>query len=89
VRSLDYFLVPVTADQRSIALRVAHALRDRGHSVAYALRDQGVAKQMKVAAREGARTVLVLGPDELERGAVVARDMESGEEREIPIGELT
>ncbi len=87
-RSVEYFLVPVTAEQRPVALRLAHALRDRGHSVSYALRDQGVGKQMKGAAKEGARTVLVLGPDELERGCVVARDMSTGDEREVTLAEL-
>jgi histidyl-tRNA synthetase len=56
--------------------------------VAYTLTDRGVGKQMKAAAREGARTVLILGPEEMERGHVLARDMESGEEREIPLSEL-
>ena len=87
--SLDYFVVPVTEAQRDEALRVAHALRDEGHSVAYALREQAVGKQMKAATKEGARTVLVLGPDEMEAGTIVARDMESGEERTISRSELT
>jgi hypothetical protein len=30
----------------------------------------------------------VLGPEELERGCVVARDMSNGEEREIALTEL-
>ena len=87
-RSVEYWVVPVTGDQRATALRVAHELRDRGHSVAYALKEQGVGKQMKAAAREGARTVLVLGPDELERGCLVARDMATGTEQEIPLTEF-
>jgi histidyl-tRNA synthetase len=88
-RAVDYFVVPVTEEQRGEALRLAHALRDRGHSVSYSLKGQGVGKQMKTASREGARTVLVLGPEELERGCVVARDMSNGEEREIALSELT
>jgi histidyl-tRNA synthetase len=87
-RSVDYYLVTVGPEQRAEALRVAHALRDRGRSVAYGLREQGVGKQMKTAAREGAREVLILGPDELARGCVVARDMASGEEREVRVEEL-
>lgn len=87
-RAVDYFVVPVTEEQRGEALRLAHALRDRGHSVSYSLKEQGVGKQMKTASREGARTVLVLGPEELERGCVVARDMANGEEREIALTEL-
>ena len=87
--ALDYFIVPVGAEQRSQALAIAHALRDRGHSVAYALREQGVGKQMKSATKEGANKVLVVGPDELERGCVVERDMSSGQEREVPLADLT
>jgi histidyl-tRNA synthetase len=86
---LDYFVVVVTAAERPAALQVAHALRERGHSVAYALRDQSVGKQMKAASRDGARTVLVIGPDEVERGALVARDMATGEEKDVPLAELT
>jgi histidyl-tRNA synthetase len=86
---VDYFVVPVTPEQRPETLRIAHLLRDRGHSVAYALRDQAVGRQMKAATREGARTVLVLGPDELAAGTIVARDMKSGEERSIPLSELS
>ena len=88
-RSLDYFVVAVSAEQRGEALRIAHALRDRGSSVAYTLKEQGVAKQLKAADREGAREVLIVGPDELARGYVVAKDMGSGGEREIALAELT
>lgn len=87
-RSVDYFIVPVTPEQRPDALRIAHVLRDRGYGVVYALKDQAVGKQMKAAAKEGARTVLVLGPDDVARGCVVARDMSTGEERDIPLSEL-
>ena len=87
-RSVDYFLVPVTAEQHHEVLRIAHALRDRGRSVAYALREQAVGKQLKAAGREGAREVLIVGPEELERGCVLARNMSSGSEREVAIGEL-
>jgi histidyl-tRNA synthetase len=87
-RAIDYFVVPVTGEQRGEALRIAHVLRERGSSVAYTLKDQGVTKQLKVAGREGAREVLIVGPDELARGCVVARDMASGKERELPLTEL-
>ena len=82
-RSLDYFLVAVSGEEYPAVLRLAHQLRDQGHSVAYGLRQQGVAKQMKAAAREGANTVLIIGPDELANGTVLVRDMTSGEQREV------
>ena len=87
-RSLDYFIVVVSGEQRREALRIAHALRERGSSVAYALKEQGVTKQLKTAGREGAREVLIVGPDELARGCVVVREMASGREREVPLAEL-
>ena len=80
-RAVDYYLVIVGEEERTEALRIATRLRAAGHSVAYGLREQGVGKQMKAAAKEGARQVFIVGPDELARGSVMARDMVTGEER--------
>ena len=80
-RHLDYFIVVIGEEQRPLSLELAHRLRDRGHSVAYGLKEQGVRKQFKAAETEGAREVLILGPDEVAAGQVVVRDMASGEER--------
>ena len=88
-RTLDYFVIAVSVEQRGEALRIAHTLRDMGNSVAYTLKEQGVTKQLKTAGKEGAKVVLIVGPDELARGCVVARDMVSGSEREIALSELT
>lgn len=87
-REIDYFIVPVGQEQRQEALRIAHALRDRGHTVEYGLREQTVGKQMKAASREGAREVVIVGPDELARGCVLLRNMTSGDERELALAEL-
>lgn len=87
-RCVDYFVVSVGAEQKPEALRLAHELRERGRSVVYALRDQSVRKQFKAAETEGARWVLVLGPEETARGVVVLRDMVEGTEREVPSAEL-
>lgn len=86
---IDYFMVAVTPGEQRETLRIAHALRERGHSVAYSLREQSVGKQMKAASREGAKTVLLLGPEEVERGVILARDMKTGEEVNMPLSELT
>ena len=87
--ALDYFIVTVSEEQRHEALRLAHALREKGHRVSYALRQQSLGKQMKAASREGTREVLIVGPEELNRGCVVARDMASGTERELELADLT
>ncbi len=87
-RSVDYFLVPIGDAQWLPALGLAHGLRERGRSVVYALREQSVRKQLKAAETEGARWVVVLGPDEAARGVVVLRDMAVGTEREVPTEDL-
>ncbi|MHB1192408.1 MAG: histidine--tRNA ligase [Longimicrobiales bacterium] len=87
-RQVDYFLVSIGEEQRPRALALAHELRERGRSVAYALRDQSVRKQFKAAETEGARRVLVLGPDEAADGVVVMRDMSDGSERRVRPAEL-
>ncbi len=88
-RSVDYFMVVIGEEQRPAALRIAHRLRDAGRSVAYELRGRSVRKQFKSAETEGATTTLVLGPEEVAEGVVVARDMATGQERRVSPEELT
>ena len=87
-RAVDYFVVPVTPRERAMALRVASGLRAKGHSALYPLKPQSVRRQLKSAGSEGARWVVVLGPDEVGRGEAVVRDMESGSEDVVPLGTL-
>jgi histidyl-tRNA synthetase len=84
----DAVLIAITPDERPAMLRLAHRLRDAGWAVAYALQHQGVGKQFKQASALGARRTIVLGPDEVRDGLVVVRDMESGEERRVPLDSL-
>jgi histidyl-tRNA synthetase len=84
----DYYVVTITAEERPLMRRIARTLRGRGHSVLYALRQAGVGKQFKEADTRGARRVIILGPEEAARGVAVLRTMGTGEEREIPLGQL-
>ena len=81
-------MVSVSAEERPRALELAHALRARGRSVTYSLRKQSVGKQFKMAAAQGARAVIVLGPAELERGVAIVRDMTSGEQCDVDLEKL-
>ena len=85
---LDYFIVRIDAEQRGLAMTVAHALRDRGSRVAYTLREQSVRRQFAAAGNRKALEVIVLGPDEIARGVATVRDMSSGEEREVALADL-
>jgi histidyl-tRNA synthetase len=85
---VDYYLVAVTPEERPDLLRLAHALRDAGHSVDYSFRHQGVGKQLKSAAAVGARRAVILGPDELAQGVAVVRDMATGAEERVALAEV-
>ena len=43
--------------------------------------------QMRAAEKADCRFVAILGPDEVSKGLVKLKDMESGEESEIPVSE--
>jgi histidyl-tRNA synthetase len=87
-REVDVFIVAIGDDLRPLARRLARSLRDGGRSVTTPLRSLSVRKQFQAASAEGAREVLVLGPEEVARGAVVVRTMTDGSEREVPLREL-
>jgi histidyl-tRNA synthetase len=82
---VDDYVIGVTAEDRSEVLRLVHTLRDAGRSVDYSLRPLGVGKQLKAASALGAKRALILGPEELAAGVVVAREMATGHEKRIPI----
>lgn len=84
-REIDLFIISVDETQRLLTLQMAHAQRERGVRVLYSFREQGVGKQFKVAGAVGAKEVVVLGPEEVERGIVSVRNMSSGEEREVAL----
>jgi histidyl-tRNA synthetase len=45
-------------------------------------------KRMQKASASGARFAIILGDDELDRGEVALKDLETGEQRPVPIAEL-
>ena len=87
-REVDVFIVPIRPEQRDLALRIAQAQRERGRSAVYALREQSVRKQFQAAEAAGARSVVILGPDEVDRGRAMVRNMASGDEEERALDEL-
>jgi histidyl-tRNA synthetase len=71
-------------DQAADSLRLAQELRSAGVSVVAALQADKLGKQLKEADQKGARYALVLGPDELARGEVVVKQLNTGEQRSVP-----
>lgn len=72
-------------DEASVseALALARALRQRGLRVDLYPEAHKLGKQFKYAAVRGIPFVVVLGPDEKERGEVSVKDMRTGEQRAV------
>ena len=66
----------------------AGELRSAGARVAIDFGEKKLADQIKTAAKHKIPYLIVLGPDELASGTVKLRDLDSGEERDLPRGEV-
>ncbi len=65
------------------AFEISEALRDKGLTVDMDVMGRGLRAQLKSADRIGALLTVIVGENELERGIVIVRDMESGEQSEV------
>ncbi len=81
--SLDAFVVDGLGGGRD-ALVLTQELREAGLKVDRAYGGRSVKAQMKAADRSDAAYGVILGPRELERGEVGVKDLESGEQVEVP-----
>ncbi|MGI6364930.1 MAG: histidine--tRNA ligase [Bacillota bacterium] len=73
------------ADQ---AIAIAHRLRQGGCSIQYDLLGKGFKAQFKQADRNNCRWALIMGPDDLDNGRALLRDLETGEQRELALESL-
>jgi histidyl-tRNA synthetase len=84
-RRLDAVVFAFGDEQRAAAVRVASDLRARNQSVELVLGDSRLKRVLADADRAGARRVYLLGPDEVGRGEVLIRDLQTGEQSSEPI----
>ncbi|MGH8722642.1 MAG: ATP phosphoribosyltransferase regulatory subunit [Burkholderiales bacterium] len=86
--AVDYFIIAWTDAEQPLQRRVAALLRARGASVLYPLKRTSMSRQLKEADARGARRVVLLGPDEVAAGVARVREMDTGEERNVPLDVL-
>jgi histidyl-tRNA synthetase len=80
-------LVPIGEEAETFMLRLAEDLRDAGVPVDLGY-SGNIQRRMRRADRIGARAAVLLGDDELVRGAATLRDLDSGEQSEVPLDAL-
>ena len=83
------YVVAVTPEDRPHVLRLADSLRRENLGrVDLDYREKSPKAQFKEAGKTGARTCVVLGPDEREAGVAVLRNMDTREESSVSFAEL-
>jgi len=80
----DVYIVAVGERAAGEAVGMAASLRSR-RSVELDHQGRSMKAQMREAGKLGARLVIILGDDELERGVAGVKDMETGEQVEAPL----
>jgi len=80
-------VIPIGDEAEKTALSVTQGLRRAGFAVDLGF-SGNLGKRMKRANALGARAAVILGGDELARGAAAVRDMDSGEQAEVPLTTL-
>ncbi len=80
-------VIPVGSAQRTQALVITQRLRKSGLHVDLGY-SGNVKKRLNRANKANARAAILLGEDELAKGVVTLRDMETGEQSEAPLASL-
>ena len=84
-RRVDAVVFAFGDEQRPAAIRLATRLRGEGQSVELLLRPMRLRRALQDADRIGASRIYMVGSDEMARGVVKVRDLQSGEERDEPL----
>lgn len=80
-------LVPMGADAELKAQTLAQTLRRAGHVVELGY-GGNMKRRLQRANKVNARAAIILGEDELKRAAAAVRDLDSGDQQEIPLERL-
>ncbi|WP_338729938.1 histidine--tRNA ligase [Haladaptatus sp. DJG-WS-42] len=82
--STDYYILKV-GDTRKEAARIARALREQGHVVESDVSSRSFGAQMGYADSINAKTVVIVGEQDLANDEVTLKDMESGDQVQVPV----
>lgn len=85
--SCELYIAPMEDAARPEAMRLANLLRKNGSRVEYDLANRTFKAQMKYADKLGAEYLLVLGSNELETKQAKLKNMKTGEQLPISLGD--
>lgn len=86
-KTCDLYIATMGENAVKKALSMVSALRDEGFFVEYDLVERGLKPQMKYADKIGAKFVIVLGDNEIESGEAKLKNMATGDQTDISLGD--
>ena len=86
-KTCDLYIATMGDGAVKKALSMTTALRGEGFFVEYDLVERGLKPQMKYADKIGAKFVIVLGDNEIESGNAKLKNMATGEQTDITLGD--
>lgn len=81
-------LVPLGKPAETMALQLARSLRHAGYHIELGY-SGNMSRRLQRANKIKARAAVIVGDNEIERQAATVRDLDSGEQVEVPLAELT
>jgi histidyl-tRNA synthetase len=83
-RTLDYYVVPISAELLDEAVKLTASLRTKGFTSAFSYKAAGLSKQLKNASEQNAKFCVIIG-DEFKAGNIVVKDMATGQQQTVSV----
>ena len=83
----DFYVAVLDDSCRDAAFGLAQDLRRAGFAGTMGYESRSMKATMRQAGKSNARFTLIIGGNELASGTVIIKNMESGEQREVPVAE--
>lgn len=84
----DVFVIQATPAAREACLRLAAELRKAGFATIMDYEGRSMKSQLKQADREGAKTAILIGDDELAKNVATVRSLSTSEQKEVPLDQV-
>lgn len=86
--AIDCYIVAMGEEARDFSVPLLQGLRRAGFSAERDYLDRKPKAQFKAADRLGAKFALIIGDDELQSGSAEVKNLESGEQKQLPLSEF-
>jgi len=83
-KRVDAYVAPISPEMKLDAFRITQEIRNSGISTDVELAGRKLKKILSFANNSGAKFVVLVGARELENGEVTIKDMESGDQEQVP-----